>query len=46
MKRLPGLEGLQATYEESHNAGQLTNTVGARAMTDYTQFISSTLTGT
>ena len=35
---------LQAVHESSRHAKELTNAVGAKAMTDYTQFIPSTLT--
>jgi WS/DGAT/MGAT family acyltransferase len=38
------LERLQAVHEGSRSAKELTNAVGAKAMTDYGQFIPSTLT--
>jgi diacylglycerol O-acyltransferase / wax synthase len=38
------LERLQLLHQASQNAGELTNAVGAKAMTDYTQFIPSMLT--
>lgn len=38
------LERLQAVHEGTVNAKELTNAVGAKAMTDYTQFIPATLT--
>ena len=38
------LERLQAVHESSGRAKELTNAIGAKAMTDYTQFIPSMLT--
>ena len=38
------LTRLQAVHQSSQNAKELTNAVGAKAMTDYTQFIPSMLT--
>lgn len=38
------MERLEAVHEGSSNAKELTNAIGAKAMTDYTQFIPSMLT--
>ena len=38
------LERLQAVHDSSSKAKELTNAIGAKAMTDYTQFIPSMLT--
>ena len=38
------LERLKAVHESSSKAKELTNAIGAKAMTDYTQFIPSVLT--
>jgi len=38
------MERLQAVHEASSNAKELSNAIGAKAMTDYTQFIPSMLT--
>lgn len=38
------LERLAAVHEGTRNAKELTNAIGAKAMTDYTQFIPATLT--
>lgn len=35
---------LRAVYESTRNAKELTNAIGAKAMTDYSQFIPATLT--
>ncbi len=39
-----GKDRLQAVNEGTRNAKELTNAIGAKTMTDYTQFIPSTLT--
>jgi WS/DGAT/MGAT family acyltransferase len=38
------MERLQAVHESSSKAKELTNAIGAKTMTDYTQFIPATLT--
>ncbi len=38
------MERLQAVHESTRDAKELTNAIGARAMTDYTEFIPSILT--
>ena len=38
------LERLQAVHESSSKAKELTNAIGAKTMTDYSQFIPATLT--
>lgn len=40
------LERLQAVHEGTRNAKQLTNAIGAKAMTDLTQFMPSTISAT
>lgn len=38
------MERLQAVHDSTRDAKELTNAIGARAMTDYTQFVPSMLT--